>query len=583
MTAGYRLHAHPDYIYAYPATDEQYALLTAIPGAVAYAGRELGHRRVTLPATRENFLSAEVVAPIAEATPQYDTQRAFCLYPGGDRMHVMLQRCCEIDVDPDSLLTHQRYALAQFYDQAEAYLAADQGTGKSRIALILARLWGARRVLIICPKSISSQWEVEHRKIWGKMGHHVLFEHLTHGPLGGRQRVLHDLRPEGFECDDMAYPVYVTVNYEMVASLQEHLLCWAPDVLILDEVWRAKTPTTAVTKALMGLTKMWRSDDTLRGVIALAGTPWGNHAGDIWSQLRIVAPESVPESYSEFLQKHTKLEVHQVARGRTVVKPVGLLDPVGLIRRLDPIWFRASKETCLDLPPKTRCRVELNLPPVTRNLYRAVQKDGLAALGDDLALDGAREVAVRLHQIAGGHRPTRRDDGEWVPVPIDSCSKIAWLHEFAEDVLAPDPTARVLVWCQYRCEICRVTCALQRVLGMRKVVACYGGTLDEELERAKESYQSRDPEGVQVLVCQWQRMAAGNDLPATSHSIVFSPTWSHILADQAEDRGHRIGNTTGVQVIELCAKTTIDEAVYAALARKADFSGQLLIETVGSK
>lgn len=567
----YHLTADQRHIYALPGSDEQRRLLLSIPGAEA-----ISNGWVTVPRTRENFLSVEVVGPVTSTTDDYLDQRLRFLYPGGLRVEEMRRRVLDLGVDYPALLPHQKHALTQFYDKPAAYLAADQGTGKTRVALILAHLWQARRVLVVCPKSISRQWDEEHQRVWGHTDRHVLFEHLTQGPsLEARARVLRDLVDVG----EFDYPLYVTVNYEAVSPLRLALLDYFPDVLILDEAWRVKNRKVAVTKSLLALTRAWRDAGTLRGVVALAGTPWGNDVGDIWSQLRIVAPEVVPEKYDDFLQSYSRFEVHRVARGRSVVKPVGLRNPVGLIRRLDPVWFRASKEVCLDLPPKTRRRVELNLPQQTWTLYRAVQRDGLAALGDELALDGAREVAVRLHQIAGGHRPVMHPSGAWALEPI-VCPKVNWLREFAEDVLESDPTARCLVWCQYIVEVERVTKELQDILGHDRVFWCWSASPEERLAWAKESYQSRDPDGVQVLVCQWQKMAAGHDLPATTHSIVFSPTWSHILHDQAEDRGHRIGNTTGVQVIELCAKKTIDEAVYSALARKESFTGQLLIDTV---
>jgi SNF2 family DNA or RNA helicase len=318
--------------------------------------------------------------------------------------------------------------------------------------------------------------------------------------------------------------------------------------------------------------------------MALCGTPWGNDVGDVWSQLRVVAPSVVPEGYWDFVQRYARLEVHRVARGRTVVKPVGVRDTDVLLRQVEPVWFRRSKESCLQLPPKTRRREVLALPPATRSLYSAVKRDGLAALGDELALDGAREVAMRLQQIAGGHRPEitlHRDfSGTWTPVPIKDCPKIAWLRDFVASVLAPDPRARALVWCQFVAEVERVTETLQNILGRGRVVACYGATPDAELAVAKASYQSRDPAGVAVLVCQYQKMSAGHDLYATSHAIYFSPTWSWLLRSQSEDRGHRIGSG-GLQIVDLVAKATIDETVLARLGRKQDFSAQLLTEFSG--
>ena len=562
-------------------SEEEGRLLLSIPGAVRSGSG------VSIPPDRLGVLATEVCGKVTEATDAYRDARDRLLGFDEARVQRAMEAIRQTGADPDQLLTHQRAAIVQFYDQRAAYLAADMGVGKSRIALLLARLWGGLRVLVVCQKGIVSQWEEQQRLLWPKERDRAIVEQLDRGTLEERAKALRDCGP----VDWRQRRVLFGVNYDVIAprfvarsqkvfspGLCSDLAAWEPDVLILDEPWILKSPTAAVTKALTCLTKDWRERGVLKGVIGLAGTPWGNHAGDIWSQLRIIAPEVVPETYFEFLQSFATFEQRRVRRGNQVIKPVGLRDPVGLIRKLEPIWFRASKEACLDLPPKRTHRVELVLPRDTQKLYREVKKDGLAALGDELALDGAREVAIRLQQIAGGHVPVPHGEG-WHLNPLANCPKIEWLREFASSVLVADPSARCLVWCQFIAEIERVTEVLREVLGGTRAVSCYGRTAEVALRLAKADYQSRRPELTQVLVCQYQKMAAAHDLYATSHAIYFSPTWSYLLRSQSEDRGHRIGNDTGVQLVDLVAKGTIDETVLACLARKRDFVAQMMIDT----
>jgi SNF2 family DNA or RNA helicase len=420
---------------------------------------------------------------------------------------------------------------------------------------------------------VAPQWEDEEKKIISP-NERWRWQHLIDKPISDRIAQLHTL---GYHYEA------ATVNYEAVDKMRDMLAAVKPDVLIIDESHYLKNRVAAMTKAMIHVTDDWRRRGDVR-VIALTGTPFGNDVGDVWSQLRIVAPEILKgEGYWEFVQRHAHLDVVKVARGRTVVKPRGLRDPAALVAQLEPIWFRVSKETALTLPPKRQRTVRLSLDEKTRKKYDKVKENGLSALGATLNLEGERAVLVRLQQMANGFMPVPVDRAgdDWGMLQIDACPKVTWLVQWATETLKPNPTARALIWATEHVVLDRIASEVIKILGDDRVVVCDGRTPTEDLCVAKESYQSRDPNGVQVLVCNYQKMAAGHDLYATSHQVYFAHTWSHLLRAQSEERGHRPGNTTGVELIDLICKDTVDEAILRALADKRDFSERLLAaETV---
>ena len=110
-----------------------------------------------------------------------------------------------------------------------------------------------------------------------------------------------------------------------------------------------------------------------------------------------------------------------------------------------------------------------------------------------------------------------------------------------------------------------------------------GSTHDRELEKLKASFNSRDPDGVQVLVAQIKKLAYGHNLQAGDRNIYYSHTWSHVEKSQSADRTHRFGRTAPVAYTELVVKGSIDQQILRATDSLQDMSERLTPDTVGGK
>jgi SNF2 family DNA or RNA helicase len=565
----YRLAAVPGYLIA-QGPEKLLRSLAHLPGAA-----KLGPDLLSIPADRAAFMAVEAVAAPAGVSPEYRQARQMHMAPQS-ALFTHTRACLMDEVD---LLPHQWEFLAFARYKHAVLNASEQGTGKTRSAWALWRLWQPQRTVIVCPKSLVHQWQDEFYQMWrpeARYGHggcmpaHSI-QLLGDGPVEARRKALRaGMVKEGHAWDD--YPDITILNYEVLVQLLPDLLRLAPGMLIFDESWRIKNPKAAVTKAALKLCAPQPK------IALLTGTPVGNDVGDLWSQLKCLGDAVMPDDYWEFMRRYASMRLQKIGP-RSVWKPTGLADPAGLMRVLEPVWYRATKETCLTLPPKRYRTVSLALPPATLALYERVASNGCAELGAPLNLDGEQVTLIRLQQIAGGHRPVPVDPRgkEWRQEPLP-CPKIDWLEQFARDVLLGNRTARALVWCRFLPEIHRVADAL-RHLGVNVAVA-HGEVDNETLEAIKASHFSRDPAGVQVVVCQYRKMAFGhNHLQHTDTSIHFSHTWSFVERMQAEDRAHRQGMDTGVEYIDLVAAKTIDAEITQALRRKEDFARRLSPET----
>jgi len=538
------------------------------------AQRWVGHPPfVSMPLTRLNVLSLEALSIPENVSDAYRQARRAVMAVDTREVEARIAR--ELPLRR-ALLPHQLEFMALVSKQRAAFNASQMGTGKTAAGWVLAHLWRCQRVLIVAPKSVVPEWVLEHDKVFEPASGLLQPIPLDSASIQSRDAQLRNLSKTTHTA--------AILNYDVLYSLASAVNAFRPDCFIFDESHRLKARSAQVTKAALALTP------NAAHVLLMSGTPIGNDVGDLWSQLKLLRPE-LAMPYWEFMQRYARMiNVSVPTRSghfREVQKPVGCLDPIGLMRELERVWYRATKETCLQLPPKQYQRISLQLPESTRALYNDVAVNGEFALGNPMSLNDERVVKLRLQQIAGGHRPMLHSTfglGEEAvcntlePLPDP---KVNWLINWAKDNLLEYPQTRVLIWCRFRPEIDRIQAALTEVLGSSGTAfAAHGGTTTADLEVAKASFNARELGGVQVMVCQYQKMAFGQNLQAADYHIYHSPTWSYIEHTQSEDRSHRQGREGAVRYIQLVAAGTIDEQVYAALDRKESLAERLAPHTV---
>jgi hypothetical protein len=260
---------------------------------------------------------------------------------------------------------------------------------------------------------------------------------------------------------------------------------------------------------------------------------------------------------------------------------------------IEPYWFRATKATCLDLPPKRKYVVKLAMPPEMAAIYARVHKGGETALsGGSLSLNGDMITRLRKAQITGGHIPNLVDDFAVMAMeneesqvhlqPID-CSKVRWSRDWAREHLLPHPSSRAIWWCKYTCEVYRYAQMLRDILGPSRVAHISGDELSgNEIMAIKASFNSRDPDGVQVIVAQYRKFAFGQNLQACDTMVYPTHTDSPYERQQSEDRSHRYGRTAPVDYVSLAYEGTVDEDILQGQDEKKAISEQVSIDTVGA-
>ena len=238
-----------------------------------------------------------------------------------------------------------------------AVLADEMGLGKSMQAIssirLLVRLGEARRVLVVCPKGLVSNWTRELAD-WAP-------EILVAVIEGDQQR-----RRWQWSLADV--PVKVA-NYEVVVRDRELIaeLGLSFDLMVLDEAQRIKNRSSQTSDAVRSVPR--------RRSWALTGTPVENSSDDLVGVFEFIAPGHLNERMSP--------------------KTMGAA-------AADHVLRRTKDKVLKDMPPRLNRDERIELTPEQRETYRRAEEEGvlrLADLGREATIQNVFELVLRLKQI----------------------------------------------------------------------------------------------------------------------------------------------------------------------------------------
>ncbi|WP_425394923.1 DEAD/DEAH box helicase [Aeoliella sp.] len=257
---------------------------------------------------------------------------------------------------PFTPFDYQLDGIAFLFPRNHAVLADEMGLGKTMQAVtttrLLVRSKQARRVLLVCPKPLVTNWQREFA-LWAP----EIPVTVISGP-GARREFLWRQRA-----------VVSLVNYETLvrdeAIVEEQDLNF--DLVVLDESQRIKNRSGTTNRVVRNLVRerSW----------ALTGTPIENSVDDLVGIFDFVSPGSL----------------------RTGMKP----REMG--RAVSDVVLRRTKDTVMqDMPPKLVRDSQIDLTPEQWDSYQRAENDGvveLGELGEEITLQHVFQLVLRLKQI----------------------------------------------------------------------------------------------------------------------------------------------------------------------------------------
>lgn len=253
---------------------------------------------------------------------------------------------------------------------------------------------------------------------------------------------------------------------------------------------------------------------------------------------------------------------------RVIPVLVGYRDVPSIRRKIEAHSFRATLESCYDLPPKMYSYRDVEFHPEQRRVYEELRDYATAQLSqqEELGHVTVNSVVVqvlRLHQVLCGHAVTELGERREVPE-----LRTESLLELLEDY-----DGKAVIWCSYDYSVQKVAGAISerfKEFGQPARVARFWGgnraTREEEERVFKE-----DPS------CRWMVGTPhagrfGRDWRVADLVVFYSnsPDLEHRL--QGEDRVQGVGVKVSKGYVDMRVPGTVDQRWIESLKRKRSLS-----------
>jgi superfamily II DNA or RNA helicase len=422
-----------------------------------------------------------------------------------------------------------------------ALLGDEMGLGKTVQAIaaaeLMARHFGVSKVLVVCPTSLKHQWKAEFARFAGRPAQ------VIHGPRAQRQAQY---------AEDTFCRI---VNYEMLARDADLIDAWAPELVIADEAQRIKNWNTVAARALKRIASPY--------ALVLTGTPLENRLEELISIVQFVDQHRLGPTWKLLDEHQLRDEAGRVIGYRALDRIQQTLAPVMLRRRkaevLAQLPERVDSRLFVPLTPQQRVHHDENGGIVTRIVSRW-RKTGYLSDVDQ------RRLQCALQNMRMACNSTFLLDHE-----TDHGTKADELLTLLDEWLEA-PEAKVVVFSQWlgTHEVIRRRLA-DRPWGH---VLFHGGVPGEQRGALVERFHtdpdcriflSTDAGGVGLNLQHAAALVVNMDLP-----------WNPAVLEQRIGRVHRMGQSRGVQVVNLIGQGSIEEGMLGVLAfKKSLFAGVL--------
>lgn len=411
---------------------------------------------------------------------------------------------------PAELYPFQRAGVKWLFENDNALLADDMGLGKTVQAITafraLIRRSMALQALVICPKSVLTNWLRELEK-WAP----ELVAVRIHGEA--RSRHIHWHAFTG-KCHVMVV-TYDTLRQD-IDAIQGRMF----DLVVADEVQRAKNPKTATYRSIRGIPthRRW----------GLTGTPLENKLEDVVSVFGVIKP------------------------GLFQTSDLSNLSSRAVRERIRPYILRRRKEDALpDLPDKIIDTKYLELTDTQRVAYETCENEGVIRLKkiEEVTVQHVLALIQELKQICN-----------FDPYSSESAKMEYLLEEYLEGACSNNQKA--IIFSQYVKTLKQVA---DRLNVYNPLV--YTGQLSTaQRDHIEEQFRLKDD--YRLLLLSLRAGGTGLNLARANYVLHYDRWWNPAVERQAEDRTHRIGQLRNVFVTRLICTNTIEERIEKLLERK---------------
>lgn len=410
-------------------------------------------------------------------------------------------------------------------------LADDMGLGKTlEMIAFLATFTNKKPSLIVCPKSLLYNWELEFKK-WNPTQQVKVI-------VGAR-----DVRYNTLESiDEKENVVYIT-SYD---SLRNDIKLYETinfNCVVLDEAQFIKNIYALKTKAVKKINAEYR--------YVMTGTPIENSLTDLWSIFDFIMPNYL-HTYDRFRKDYE----NSIMEGSD-------FDKQRLFVKISPFILKRNKKDVLtELPPKEEVIYPLVMKDSQMTLYQAmkIKAQDMLESGDKISI---LSMLTRLRQIC-------LDPSMFIENYEDISEKLEVAISLIQDAIANNH--KVLLFSSFT----KCLEHLSELLQEENLTPLYihGGVPAQERLDLAEKFNT--DEESKIMLVSLKAGGTGLNLVGADIVIHLDPWWNLAAENQATDRAHRIGQKNPVMVIKLICKDSIEEKVIELQNLKKDLQDTFL-------
>lgn len=448
-------------------------------------------------------------------------------------------------------------------------LLMEPRTGKTKVCIDYASILyqgdKISRVLVVCPVSVIDVWINEIQ------AHCPVRYRITIWDKEGRKAVA--LPRYGTQ-----YLDFVIINYDAFSTpgdiigkwpdgtarrsrkvggrfdVIKKLKAWQPNLIILDESHRIKSPRAKKTTAIVKLGKIAEYKVLATGTAVTKR----KRVFDLYSQWKFMKPDSALIANHTSLSFKKKYGIWITRNGYP--QYLGERNSKKLHRLIHAESFAVTRDECFDLP--------VNFPPQiihvpleeSRQVYIDMAEEMIAKIKTGEITEASIKLVLnlRLCQITSGIARTAPSEkypkGRLVRIGHE---KLRVLDDLFEDWF--DEEEKLVVCARFRADIASIA----KLAREHKVVpqVIYGGQNRRDRTRNIETF--REKRGPAVMILNPQAGSLGIDLRTASTMVWYSLTSSYVDYTQTKDRIALSGKAN--RFVYLHGAGTYDETQYADL------------------
>ena len=351
---------------------------------------------------------------------------------------------------------------------------------------------------------------------------------------------------------------WVIINYELLGKNLEHLLEFDWRGVVFDEAHYLKNYQSQRSKNAAKLVKQIEENPVVH---ALTGTPMTNRPRDLFPILQLV-DHPLGKSFLSFAKRYC--EAYQGDFG-WVADGASNLDELTV--QLHGVMLRRTKDEVLDLPPKVRTWLDVELHPYAIQHYNGLVKEFLSKFESPDAIYGLPESLEMSDET--------RDDLEESIDTTDLGTRLGRITQvrraiafikcrhtikFVENAL--EQGEKVIIFTAFLNTMER----FNQHFGDRAVYVTGEVPAQKRQDRVD---QFQNDENTRLFIANMHLAGVGLNLTAARQVVFNDLDWVPANHWQAEDRAYRIGQTGTVNVTYMIATGTIDSFVKTVLETKA--------------